>query len=776
MAQLNLILLISHHKSVLKCYWKIIIAILYCINMHQCTERAVSNNAMNESHSGLQVALVSIFFDVVDTGIHKTLNDLFQDYVIHHEQPDTEVPIDTEEDVEVLDYDKPESDTDSSGLSGDKPIYAGHWMSVKISVMLIWMFVIEHAVTGAQLSDLLTLLSLHCLSAHPGLVSIYKLKLFFTSLRSPLQKHYFCRNCHAPVTIDFVICPNRFCNADLSQSRARSFFLVIPLHSQITALFSRKGFAKCIGHRFARVKHNQNNIEDIYDSYVYKQLCDHDGPLSAKFPYNLSFTCNTDGIPLFKSSKFSIWPVYLMINELPYYLRKQQTNMLLYGLWFGESKPTMSTFCQPLHEMLSDLETVGVTVDVSGKPEICRCFLICLTADLPAKSLIMNTLQFNGNYSCSRCLQQGQNHRTTNAGNVHIFPYVHADPVGPPRTMTQCVEDAKLACTSQTAVHGIKGPSFLMFMNSFNFVRSTSVDYMHCILLGITKLLLTLWFSASHRDSKFSMYNMVHKVDERLQYIRPPSYISRLPRSISCHLKFWKASELRSWLLYYSLPILKDCMLSAYLYHYAALVETVYILSSSSISEQDIQLCQRNVRYFVYLFGELYGERYMTLNIHSLLHLPEVVCDIGPLWAHSCFPMESANGSLLKLFHGTQYVDVQILNAITLSNMMPRLVADVQVGNPAYKFVHKMSNILAYGQLSANKVLGKCYDKKLAETQYGLINSLFGCISNNVHVSFYKRLRRNCTVYNSLVELCVCIQIDDALYICMQPNKLESDI
>ena len=27
-----------------------------------------------------------------------------------------------------------------------------------------------------------------------------------------------------------------------------------------------------------------------------------------------------------------------------------------------------------------------------------------------------------------------------------------------------------------------------------------------------------------------------------------------------------------------------------------------------------------------------------------------------------------------------------------------------------------------------------------------------------------------------LVELCVCIQIDDALYICIQPNKLESDI
>lgn len=50
----------------------------------------------------------------------------------------------------------------------------------------------------------------------------------------------------------------------------------------------------------------------------------------------------------------------------------------------------------------------------------------------------------------------------------------------------------------------------------------------------------------------------------------------------------------------------------------------------------------------------------MTINIHNLLHLPETVRKLGPLWAHSCFAFEAANGELLKLFHGSQAVEKQV--------------------------------------------------------------------------------------------------------------------
>ena len=63
------------------------------------------------------------------------------------------------------------------------------------------------------------------------------------------------------------------------------------------------------------------------------------------------------------------------------------------------------------------------------------------------------------------------------------------------------------------------------------------------------------------------------------------------------------------------------------------------------------------------------GERHMLMNVHSLLHLPEVAEDFGPLWAHSCFPYENANGELLKLLHGSQCVEKQVLFLATWCNV-----------------------------------------------------------------------------------------------------------
>ena len=44
---------------------------------------------------------------------------------------------------------------------------------------------------------------------------------------------------------------------------------------------------------------------------------------------NISFTLNTDGIPVFKSSNVSLWPIYLIINELPFNMRSANITVYL---------------------------------------------------------------------------------------------------------------------------------------------------------------------------------------------------------------------------------------------------------------------------------------------------------------------------------------------------------------------------------------------------------------------------------------------------------------
>lgn len=53
-------------------------------------------------------------------------------------------------------------------------------------------------------------------------------------------------------------------------------------------------------------------------------------------------------------------------------------------------------------------------------------------------------------------------------------------------------------------------------------------------------------------------------------------------------------------------------------------------------------------------------ERYLTANIHQLLHFADSVRSLGPLWAHSAFPFEDTNGWLGDLFHGSRNPQKQV--------------------------------------------------------------------------------------------------------------------
>ena len=80
----------------------------------------------------------------------------------------------------------------------------------------------------------------------------------------------------------------------------------------------------------------------------------------------------------------------------------------------------------------------------------------------------------------------------------------------------------------------------------------------------------------------------------------------------------------RAWLLF---PIARPYLSAEYAHHYSLLVYALHILLSSSISPHDL------VNYFF--------ERYITFNVHNLMHLVPLVKQWGPLWVYYCFRYES---------------------------------------------------------------------------------------------------------------------------------------
>jgi len=247
---------------------------------------------------------------------------------------------------------------------------------------------------------------------------------------------------------------------------------------------------------------------------------------------NISLMWKTDGIPVFKSSKFVLWPLYLVINELPYKERISKDNMIFAGLWFGSSKPVMLTFLQPFHSALSNLENEGLLVETFDDHHFAtHAILLASTCDLPEKCLVCNSVQYNGFYGCSKCKQPGQTVKTGKKGrHTHAFAFDFANPKGPKRTKKETLEESRQAASQRKPVNGIKGPSWFSGLKHHNII-----DGMHCLLLGICKRLLGLWFDAGE-NADYKINSSISTVDARLTTIKPPNNISRVPRSIENHL------------------------------------------------------------------------------------------------------------------------------------------------------------------------------------------------------------------------------------------------
>ena len=211
-------------------------------------------------------------------------------------------------------------------------------------------------------------------------------------------------------------------------------------------------------------------------------------------------------------------------------------------------------------------------------------------------------------------------------------------------------------------------------------MKDTAIDYMHAVLEGVTKAMIKkFWLNGKYKSHRFYLSKEVKQIDEKLLDIRPPHEFRRTPRSIEKTINYWKASELRAWLLFYSIPILFDFLHRDYLYHLNLLIKSMHILLSVRISSNDLKSAEKMLTLYYKKSLDLYPQEVCSMNLHSSIHLPQTVKNLGPLWAYSCFGFESMNGHLKKHCHGTR-------------NVLPQLVRNLRFHQEILDQEHKVSN------------------------------------------------------------------------------------
>lgn len=609
--------------------------------------------------------------------------------------------------------------------TNDSPLYPGSEVTLLQCIVLILAFTLRHNLSSRAIEDLLKLITI-ILPPNTILPHTYHLLKKLIPTSDDITVHLFCK-CGTTMPSQTASCEQ--CGETNDSLKQGDFFISLSIEKQIQNIFEKE------------IPNNEPPGNLLRETQYRKG--------------DVSLLWNCDGVPVFNSSFNCLWPIRCVINELPAEVRFK--HVLLAGIWFGRGKPEMTTF---LNQFVQDIKKINLNGIIwkdphTGNHNISRVFPIACTCDAVAKCLLQGIHQFNGSYGCGCCLNEGLV-VAKGRGFTRVYDSVPAEL----RTHEQLIKCGEQAIDKQEHVFGVKTISPLILLNSYGFgfdiIKSFPIDYMHAVLLGVTKAFLDLWLNSKYHESPWYIGKSKHKIDQKLLSLTPPSDIPRVPRSVDSAPK-WKAAECRSWLLFYSLPVLNSILPNIYLKHWLYLVNSIFLLLKDSVSEKDLTCASQNINKFVNQVKQLYGITHMSYNIHQLTHLEFSVRLHGPLWCNSAFSFEGHNQKLTKFCHGTQSVPQQIAFRFSLTQLIPILLDRSTTESHITHRINLMVNDWINGYPLRNRacttfknitLLGCPHHKQLNNIQQSLVTPVWGT-EGTVAAQHYNRAIINGKVFTT---------------------------
>ncbi|GBN35492.1 hypothetical protein AVEN_110229-1, partial [Araneus ventricosus] len=571
-----------------------------------------------------------------------------------------------------------EDDASSNELNFDdlsQPLYSSSSITNSEAFISILAFIIRFNLSQTYVQELLNLLQLLLPPNNFPNTRYLFFKLISSVFDNTCEVHLYCKECNYYVS-EFLaqnkpnVCPS--CeevpfNAEES-IRNGNFFMYMPLKPQIKIKLEKENLNEANEYRKKNSNGLGENYRDVMDGDLYRSI-----PAVNNFD-NLSLQFNVDGIPIYRKSRYSIWPIQCVFNELPPVKRK---HIMMCGLWFGKEKPDINfNYFIPFVNELDSLIKSGINWfdKHENKNKSTNIIPLICSSDAPARAMIQNFTQYNGAYGCGFCEQKGEVVEK-GRGTCRIYDVVKGS-LPQLRSHDQTVEDASVATEKSNPFKGVKGPSLLMKLYPhFDLINGFIPDFMHAVLLGVTRQIVNIWIETSKLTCSLNGKS-VKKLNERIHQLKVPSETVRCLRSTK-DISFWKASEWR--IFFYVSPIILMDILEVKAYkNWLCFVHCISLLLSNSVSSKDVSDAERSLKKFITGVKEIYGVQELSYNMHLLLHMPKAVSSWGPLWAHSCFIFENSLGKLKTFHHGTKGVPTQILSTCLYKSILKTAVLSLE--------------------------------------------------------------------------------------------------
>lgn len=301
----------------------------------------------------------------------------------------------------------------------------------------------------------------------------------------------------------------------------------------------------------------------------------------------LQLQINVDGLPLYKSTNYQLWPILGMVvnnvAKVPFVI----------GMFGGPKKP--GTIFDYLCDFVRECQTLEDKGILFGSHTY-GFQIHSIMCDAPARAFVRNTKGHNAYYGCDRCTQSGH------WLNKMTFPEVSAQRRTDTDFRAKVCEDYHIGDTPLTCL-------------SINLISQLPLDYMHLVCLGVVRKLILAWLKGPLNCRLPA--KSVCDISDRLSNLRlyMPSEFCRRPRSLS-DIDRYKATEFRQILLYTGVVVFRDILPDQLYQHFMLLSCAMYCCLSSRLCYMYCEFANKLLVSFVEYAEKVYGTEFLVYNVH----------------------------------------------------------------------------------------------------------------------------------------------------------------
>lgn len=354
--------------------------------------------------------------------------------------------------------------------------------------------------------------------------------------------------------------------------------------------------------------------------------------------------------------------------------------------------------------------------------KLIRLTVHCFIADAPARAFSLSHFGHNSSKPCSKCKVDGRHYmgRMIFEGTNH-----------------QLRTDEEYRNMVDEDHHRGRSP----LSNILDLVTRVPFEGLHSVWSGNVKKVLSAIMEGKFGVRKLSVRKQTI-LDARMEQLQDycPSDFNRRPNKLTAFNSF-KATEFRQFALYTAPSVLKNVLEDDQYQHFLILHVVLRLVVSKETSQEMLLFCKQALKTYVSLCEDIYGLRFLSYNVHCLLHIVDDVFQLGCFESYSAFCYENNMPEFIKLIRKPDYPlqqyykRTQELNEQFNMNVLPSLqhsegpIPDNIAENECQQFKKlEIGNLT----LSSNNRDRCCI---LKDTRIGIIKNIFR-IDDDVFLMF----------------------------------------